>query len=307
MKYLFKEDTFVTQEVMRRLVDETKGSINIGLGSFIEAGVSMNISNTLFVGREARINSGCIINGNTIFLGSSFYLARDCEIGAGSCFDDDTGLHVGDWFQGHDCLINIGRRVVIGDEVGFGRGTKIYTHGAHLSALEGFPVQFERVIINSKVWLPGAIVNPGVVIGRSTVVAVGSVVNKSLPSYSLCGGVPAKVIRRDCYLESPTLEEQIKMILDISEYVNVPTKDIGHNDCGELVITLLDTDTKFNVTGKTISGKVDEGTERFRNQLRRNGVRFAVWNPDNVARLFNRVDHSTYHGWDDLGELEFNG
>ena len=36
---------------------------------------------------------------------------------------------------------------------------------------------------------------PGVTIGRGTIVAAGSVVTKSLPTFVLAAGVPAKVIK----------------------------------------------------------------------------------------------------------------
>ena len=35
----------------------------------------------------------------------------------------------------------------------------------------------------------------GVVIGRGATVAAGAVVNKSMPPYCICGGVPAKFIK----------------------------------------------------------------------------------------------------------------
>lgn len=36
----------------------------------------------------------------------------------------------------------------------------------------------------------------GIKIGRGTVVGAGSVVTKSLPPYSICAGVPCKVIKK---------------------------------------------------------------------------------------------------------------
>lgn len=52
------------------------------------------------------------------------------------------------------------------------------------------------VIIESDVWI-GAIVTllSGTTIGRGSIVAVGAVVNKSTPPYSVVGGVPAKFIK----------------------------------------------------------------------------------------------------------------
>ena len=42
----------------------------------------------------------------------------------------------------------------------------------------------------------GAIILSGVTIGKNSIVAAGSVVNKDIPPYTLVAGVPAKIKRR---------------------------------------------------------------------------------------------------------------
>lgn len=52
------------------------------------------------------------------------------------------------------------------------------------------------VIINEDVWAGfGVTILAGVEIGRGCTIASGSVVTRSLPPYSVCGGVPSKPIR----------------------------------------------------------------------------------------------------------------
>jgi acetyltransferase-like isoleucine patch superfamily enzyme len=52
------------------------------------------------------------------------------------------------------------------------------------------------VIIEEDVWIGSNVtLLPNVIIGRGTTVAAGAVVNKSMPPYCICGGVPAKVIK----------------------------------------------------------------------------------------------------------------
>ena len=50
----------------------------------------------------------------------------------------------------------------------------------------------------------------GVTIGRGCVVAAGSVVNKSIPPYSIVGGVPVKIIRFRFTVDE-IIEHEIKL------------------------------------------------------------------------------------------------
>lgn len=53
------------------------------------------------------------------------------------------------------------------------------------------------IIIEDNVWIASrAIILKGVTIGKGSVVAAGAVVTKSVPAYSMVGGVPAKVIKK---------------------------------------------------------------------------------------------------------------
>jgi chloramphenicol O-acetyltransferase type B len=55
----------------------------------------------------------------------------------------------------------------------------------------------KQVVIEDDVWIGyGSIIMHGVKIGEGSVVAAGSVVTKDVPPYSICGGVPAKEIRK---------------------------------------------------------------------------------------------------------------
>jgi len=54
-----------------------------------------------------------------------------------------------------------------------------------------------RVVVEDDVWIGhAAIILSGVTIGRGSVIAAGSVVNRDVPRYSIAAGVPAKVVRR---------------------------------------------------------------------------------------------------------------
>lgn len=59
------------------------------------------------------------------------------------------------------------------------------------------PRGYDRdIIIEDDVWIGSNVtLLSGVSIGRGATVAAGAVVNKSIPPYCVCGGVPAKVIK----------------------------------------------------------------------------------------------------------------
>ena len=51
-------------------------------------------------------------------------------------------------------------------------------------------------MINDEVWIGcGAIILPGVTVGKGAVIASGAVVTKDVPPMTLVGGVPAKIIK----------------------------------------------------------------------------------------------------------------
>ncbi len=57
-------------------------------------------------------------------------------------------------------------------------------------------IQSAPVVIRSKAWIGArAIITKGVEIGEGAIVAAGSVVTKNVPSYTIVGGNPARVIR----------------------------------------------------------------------------------------------------------------
>lgn len=100
--------------------------------------------------------------------------------------------------------INVGRRIVIGDNVRL--AGKVFLAGFPGHPLDadkralGLPEEDHQVadiILEKDVWLAtGVIVMAGVKIGAGTVVAAGSVVTHSLPAGVVAAGMPAKIIKK---------------------------------------------------------------------------------------------------------------
>ena len=91
--------------------------------------------------------------------------------------------------------------VHIGDHVMMGPGCIFYSYNHRFSRTDipmdqqGF-TDHEPIVVGNDVWLGrNVIVLPGVEIGDGCVIGAGAVVTKSIPPYSIAGGVPAKVIK----------------------------------------------------------------------------------------------------------------
>ena len=107
--------------------------------------------------------------------------------------------HIGDHvFLNSLCTILDNSEVRIGNHVMFGPVVQIYTAAHPLQAEtrnRGLEVA-KSVVIEDDVWLGGgAILLPGVRIGRGAVVGAGAVVSQSVPANTAVAGNPARVIR----------------------------------------------------------------------------------------------------------------
>lgn len=112
--------------------------------------------------------------GKNIFLGDHVFFNVQCTI--------------------LDCgLVQIGHHVMVGPCV------QIYTPAHHLQAElrnQGLEVA-QAIVIEDNVWIGGgAILLPGVTVGRNAVVGAGAVVSRDVPPSTVVAGNPARVIRQ---------------------------------------------------------------------------------------------------------------
>ena len=165
---------------------------------------------------SATVRDYCRIEGYDVKIGERAWLDYYAFIGGGSCHDPLSRLVMGDdCHMGMWSVINTAREVTIGNEVGIGIRTSIFTHGAYLSALDGFPYKFAPVMIGDRVWLPNAIVSPGVTIGDDVVVLPNSVVTQDIPSGSLAAGTPCKVIETNAFPKTLTADERREIVAQV--------------------------------------------------------------------------------------------
>ena len=108
----------------------------------------------------------------------------------------DAELSIGDrTFINQGSSIVASLSIAIGTDVRIGDFVAIYD-SAHHPLEEGGETQRAPVVVGANAWIArGAIVLPGVTIGRHAVVAANSVVTDDVPQRTLVAGSPARIVR----------------------------------------------------------------------------------------------------------------
>lgn len=143
-----------------------------------------------------------------IKIGKNFFANRFLRIEVlGS--DQTIKLVIGDHVSlGESVHLAVFNKIVIEDNVLMGSRILITDHnhgnynGIGISDPDMAPQTREifsegPVVIEKNVWIgDGVVILPNVTIGKCSIVGANSVVNKSIPPYSIVGGIPAKIIKQ---------------------------------------------------------------------------------------------------------------
>ena len=158
------------------------------------------------IGRGARIAPPFRYYGlNQIRLGEHAMIHRDCWIQVmGSSVDDDSArIIIGSHARiGMGSSISAAQQVVVGEHVLLARNVYISDH-AHAYENVDVPIVDQGlagiapVSIGRNTWLgQNTVVLPGVTIGQHCVIGANSVVNSSIPDFSVAVGTPARVVKQ---------------------------------------------------------------------------------------------------------------
>ena len=154
--------------------------------------------------RKVRIGKNCFIaKGVTIILhGGTVEIGDSCEIHQGVILNASGGKII----IGNQSSLNP-YCVVYGDgDTIIGNWVRIATQTVIVSANHRFQEKDRLIVkqgmskigitINDDVWIgAGVKILDGVVVEQGAVIAAGAVVTRGLPAYSICAGVPAKVLK----------------------------------------------------------------------------------------------------------------
>jgi acetyltransferase-like isoleucine patch superfamily enzyme len=96
---------------------------------------------------------------------------------------------------GQNCVLNANENLSIGNNVGIGAYSSVYTHGFFGDLLEGCQVhKVAPVTLDDDAWILGSynVISPGVTEGKKALVLTGSNVTRDVPDNHCVGGAPAR-------------------------------------------------------------------------------------------------------------------
>ncbi len=170
---------------MRHFSSHGSGEINRNLFRKLGENVIFEVGVLVFHADHIAIGSNVYVGHYSILKG---YYKGEMVIG------DDVWI-------GQQVFFHSAGGLFIGDRVGIGPGARIITsfhrdEGWSKAILDS-TLEFAPVTISSDCDIGvGAIILPGVTIGRGVQIGAGAVVTEDIPDYTVVAGVPAKMIRQ---------------------------------------------------------------------------------------------------------------
>lgn len=169
-----KITSFYTEQELKTL-----GLKSFGGNVLISRFAKIYSPNTITIGNNVRIDDFCILSGE-ITIGNYVHIAAGCYLFAGEygiVFEDYTGLS--------------SRSVVYATTDDYsGEYMTNPTIPDEYRNVIGGKVIFEKHVLVAT----GCTILPGVTIAEGTAVGAMSLVNKNLPEWSICFGIPAKKV-----------------------------------------------------------------------------------------------------------------
>ena len=147
----------------------------------------------VMVGINFRIGENVKIKCNKFDVGDNFRTADNVEIDVSGGMTKLSNFTAGDnCLLCKDVYVNCCREVILGNHVCLSPRSMIFTHRYWQDVRKGYDNAFKPVVFGDDSWLgAGAIVLPGVKIGKGSIIMANSTVINDVPDMCVYGGVPA--------------------------------------------------------------------------------------------------------------------
>lgn len=250
--------------------------IELGKNFSIGKNVHISVRKNCKIGDNVHFGDNVEITADNLTIGDHFFHVTPwLKIGGGGSQFAGANITIGDRCVLHNNYINVARPVSIGNDVGLSPDVIMITHGFWSSCLEGYPTVYKPISLGNNVivgqgttFLPGATVPDNVVIGAASVVSKGC----KMESNKIYAGNPARFIRN---IITPTMDEQRVLAEDIIQaYLQRAMEEDSYPDFFnyEFPVVKINNFT-VNLLTCEFSGEEDEITVKFRDHLRRYGIR----------------------------------
>jgi acetyltransferase-like isoleucine patch superfamily enzyme len=138
---------------------------------------------------------------NKINIGSDCEIQDEVDFRLWQPFNDNSYIKIGEKvFIGHACEFVCNSKIIIGNNCLIASKCTLNDTGHEYSRKTNInlqPITSKEIIIEDDVWIgTSCVILQGVTIGQGSVIAAGSVVNKSIPPYEVWAGVPARFIKK---------------------------------------------------------------------------------------------------------------
>jgi len=218
-------------------------------------------------------------------------IAHYSEVSSFSVIYGCANFRIGDkCYIGPQTWINVTEDVLMGNGVGIGPRTMIFTHGSFLPYTEGYPVRFGKVILGNRVWIPaGVFIQPGIEVGDDVLVNSRSVLTKSLPSGQYVAGFPAKPIRPlEEIRQAPTPAGKDALILHVLKhfisFLQQTTRGIAVTDLRQDVTLLRSQGRNYLIMLVNSEGITPVDLEKYRDRQVIVLLNFAEWSLPGARR-----------------------
>lgn len=180
-------------------IKKSKGILFVGKNVKLKCRRKMIFKGTALIEDGVKIDA---LSKSGLEVGENFSLGRnsiiECtgvirELGEKLTIGKNVGIAA-------NAFISMRGPVTIGDDTIFGPNVAIHAENHIFTNLDK-PIRLQGasrkgITIGKDCWIgSGVKILDGVTIGDGCIIAAGAVVNKDIPSYSIAGGVPAKVIK----------------------------------------------------------------------------------------------------------------